>query len=140
MRHGLNKDNRCIGNHLPPRMLVGVPMPVMRYRTNSDFPEIDLPPLLWDARADHPGRFDDSSYSECKLLDVPTVLVPWEYQFDDDGGCETKPAVIVDGKTYRIVKLRHGAVVPRWQSLSYHPLERVYWLQSKLRGTIYGRV
>jgi hypothetical protein len=31
-------------------------------------------------------------------------------------------------------------VVPRWQSSSYHPSERAYWLRSKLRGTIYGRV
>jgi hypothetical protein len=64
--------------------------------------------------------------------------------FDNYGGGETKPAVIVDGKTYRIVKLRRGAVVPRRQSLlsssSYHPSERAYWLRSKLRGAIYGRV
>jgi hypothetical protein len=61
--------------------------------------------------------------------------------FDDDGGGKTKLAVIVDGETYRIVKLRRGAVVPRRQrlssSLSYHPSERAYWLQSKLRGAIY---
>ncbi len=125
-RRGLNDDNYCINDPLPLRMLVGVPMPVMRYRTNSDFPGTDLPPSLWYARADHPRRFDDASYSECKLLDVATVLVPWEYWFDDEGGGETKTAVIVDGKTYRIVKLRQGAVVPRRQSLSYHPSERAY--------------
>jgi hypothetical protein len=65
-------------------------------------------------------------------------------RFDDDGGVETKPAVIVDGKTYRIVGLRQGAVVPRRQSLSssslYHPLECAYWLRSKLCGAIYGCV
>ncbi len=61
---------------------------------------------------------------------------------DNDGGGETKPAVIVNGKTYRVVKLRRGAVVPRRQSSSlsssYHPLECTYWLRSKLCGTIYG--
>jgi hypothetical protein len=64
--------------------------------------------------------------------------------FDDDRGGKTKPAVIIDGETYRIVELRRGAVVPRRQSSlsssSYHPSERAYWLRSKLRGAIYGRV
>ncbi len=69
-----------------------MPMPVVCYCTNSDFPGINLPPLLRDARTDHPGRFNDASYSECKLLDVTTVLVPWEDWFDDDGGGETKKA------------------------------------------------
>ncbi len=117
-----------------------MPMPVVRYRTNLDFPGIDLPPSLRDARADHPGRFDDASYSECKFLDVATFLVLWEYRFDDDGGGKIKPAVVVDGKTYRVIELRRGAVVPRRQSSSYHPSERAYWLRSKLRGAIYGRV
>jgi hypothetical protein len=33
-------------------------------------------------------------------------------RFDNDGGGETNPAVIIDGKTYRVVDLRRGAVVP----------------------------
>jgi hypothetical protein len=139
-RRESNDDNHCIDNRPPPRMLVGVPMPVVRYRTNSDFLGIDLPPSLRDARADHPGRFNDALYSECKFLDVAKVLVLWEYRFNDDGGGKTKPAVIIDGKTYRVVKLRRGAVVPRRQSLLYHPSEHAYWLQSELRGAIYGRV
>ena len=77
-RRGSNDDDHCIDNCLPPRMLVGVPMPVVRYCTNSDFTGINLPPLLRDARTDHPGRFNNASYSECKLLNVTTVLVPWE--------------------------------------------------------------
>jgi hypothetical protein len=72
---GSNDDDRSIDNRLPP---IGVPMPVVRYRTNLDFPGINLPPLLRDARADHPRRFNDALYSKCKLLDVTTVLVPWE--------------------------------------------------------------
>ncbi len=139
-RCGSNDDDRRIDDRPPPRMLVGVSMPVVRHRTNSDFPGIDLPPSLRDARADHPGWFNYASYSQCKFLDVATVLVPWEYRFDDDGGGETKPAVIVDGETYCVVKLRRGAVVPRRQSSSYHPSERTYWLRSELRSTIYGRV
>ncbi len=117
-----------------------MPMPVVRYRTNSDFPGINLPPLLRDARADYPGRFNYASYSKCKFLDVVRVLVLWEYQFNNDGGGKTKPSVIVDGETYCILELRRGAVVPRRQSLLYHPSECAYWLRSKLRGTIYGRV
>jgi hypothetical protein len=35
--------------------------------------------------------------------------------FDDDGGGETKLAIIVNGEMYRIVELRRGAVVPRRQ-------------------------
>jgi hypothetical protein len=139
-RRGSNDYDFRIDDRPPPRMLVGVPMTIARYRTNSDFPGIDLPPSLWDARADHPGRFDDASYSECEVLDVVTVLVPWEYWLDDDRGGETKPAIIIDGKTYRVVELRRGAVVPRWQSSSYHPSEHAYWLRSELRGAIYGRV
>ncbi len=65
-------------------------------------------------------------------------------QFDDDGGGETKTAVIVNGKTCRIVELRQGAVVPRRQSLSsstsYHPSEHAYWLRSKLCGAIYRHI
>ncbi len=30
--------------------------------------------------------------------------------------------------------------MPRWQSSSYHPSERAYWLRSELRGAIYGRI
>jgi hypothetical protein len=67
------------------------------------------------------------------------VLVLWEYRFDNDGGGKTNPAVIVDGETYRVVKLRRGAVVPLRQSSSYHPSERAYWLRPELRGAIYGR-
>ena len=92
MRRGSNDDDHRIDDHLPPRMLVNVPMPVVRYCTNSDFPGINLPPSLRDARADHPGWFNDASYSECKLLDVTRVLVPWEDWFDDDGGGKTKKA------------------------------------------------
>ncbi len=139
-QRGSNNDNRCIDNRPPLMMLVSVPMTVVRYRTSSDFPGIYLPPLLQDTRADHPGRFDDASYSEYKFLGVATLLVLWEYWFDDDGGGKTKPAVIVDGKTYRVVELRWGAVVPRRQSSSYHPSECAYWLRSKLCGAIYGCV
>jgi hypothetical protein len=71
-------------------------------------------------------------------MTIVTLTINW---FDDDGGGETKPAIIVDGKRYRVVKLRRGAVVPRRQSLpsssSYHPLECAYWLQSQLCGAIY---
>ncbi len=79
-------------------------------------------------------------------MDRTTTIVALTIDlFDDDGGGETKPAVIVDGETYRVVELRRGAVVPRRQSSSsssswYHPSERAYWLRSKLRGAIYGRV
>jgi hypothetical protein len=140
MRRGLNDDDHRIDNRPPPSMLVGVPMPVVHYRTNLDFPGINLPPSLWDARADHPGRFDNASYSKCKFLDVTTVLVLWEYWFNDDRGGKTKPAVILNSEAYRVVELRRGAVVPRRQLLSYHPSERAYWLHSKLHGAIYGRV
>jgi hypothetical protein len=55
---------------------------------------------------------------------------------------QRKPAVIVDGEMYRVVKLRRGVVVPQRQSSSslslYHPLERAYWLWPKLCGAIYG--
>jgi hypothetical protein len=139
-RRGSNDNNRRIDNRPPPRMLVGMPMPVVRYPTNSDFPGINLPPLLQDGWADHTGRFNNASYSKCKFLDVVMVLVLWEYPFNDDGGGKTKPAVIVDGETYRVNELRQGAVVPRWQSSSYHPSECAYWMRSKLRGAIYGRV
>ncbi len=78
-------------------------------------------------------------------MDRTTTIVALKIdRFDDDGGVETKPAVIVDGETYRVVELRRGAVVPRRQSSSssssYHPSERAYWLRSELRGAIYGRV
>jgi hypothetical protein len=72
---------------------------------------------------------------------IVALTINW---FNDDGGGETKPAVIVDGETYRVVEMRRGVVVPRWQSSSssssYHPLERTYWLRSELRSAIYGRV
>ena len=60
-----------------------MPVPIVRRRTNSDFPGIDLPPPVRDGRADHPGRFDDAEYSECEVLADATVLVPWDE--DDDG-------------------------------------------------------
>jgi hypothetical protein len=74
-----------------------------------------------------------------------TIIALTIDRFDDDGVGKTKLAIIVNGKTYRIIELRRRAVVPRRQSslsssLSYHPLERAYWLRSELRGTIYGRV
>ncbi len=72
---------------------------------------------------------------------IIALMIDW---FDNDGGGETKPAVIVEGETYCVVELRRVAVVPQRQSLSslssYHPLERAYWLWSELRGAIYGRV
>jgi hypothetical protein len=45
-------------------------------------------------------------------MDRTTMIVALTIdRFANDGGVETKPAVIVDGETYRIVKLRRGAVV-----------------------------
>ncbi len=77
-----------------------MPMPVVPYRTNSDFLGIDLPPSLQDARADHPGRFDDASYSEYEFLDVAMVLVLWEYRFDDDGGArQSRPSSLTARRT-----------------------------------------
>jgi hypothetical protein len=80
-------------------------------------------------------------------MDRKTTIVALTIDlFDNDGGGETKPAVIVNGETYRVVELRRGAVVPRRRSssssslLSYHPSERAYWLRSKLCSAIYGRV
>ncbi len=43
---------------------------------------------------------------------IIALTIDW---FDDDGGGKTKPAVIIDGETYCVVKLRQGAVVPRRQ-------------------------
>jgi hypothetical protein len=75
------------------------------------------------------------------MTTIIALTIDW---FDDDGGGETKPAVIIDGETYRIVELRRGLVVPRRQSSSpsslYHPSECAYWLQSELCGAIYGRI
>ncbi len=72
---------------------------------------------------------------------IVVLTIDW---FDNDGGGKTKPDVIVDGETFRIVELRQWAVVPRRQlslsSLLYHPLECAYWLRTELRGTIYGRI
>jgi hypothetical protein len=60
------------------------------------------------------------------------------------GARQRKPAVIVDGETYRVVKLRRGVVVPQRQSSSslssYHPSEGAYWLRPELCGAIYGCV
>ncbi len=87
------------------------------------------------------GDCDRGTMASNRTTTIVALMID---RFDDDGGGETKPAVIIDGETYRIVELRRGAVVPRWQSSSssssYHPLERAYWLWSKLRGTIYRRV
>jgi hypothetical protein len=111
-RRGLNDNDHRINNRPPSRMLIGVLMPAVRYHTNLDFLGINLPPSLRDARTDHPGRFDDALYFDCKLLDVATDLLPLEDRFDDDGGGKTKPSIIVDDEMYRIVKLRRGTVVP----------------------------
>ncbi len=58
---------------------------------------------------------------------MTTIVALTIDQFDNDGGGETKTAVIIDGERYRVVKLRRGAVVPRRQLLSssslYHSSE-----------------
>jgi hypothetical protein len=76
-----------------------------------------------------------------QTMAIIALTIIW---FDDDGGGKTKPAVIVDGETYRVVELRRGAVVPRRQSSSssssYHLLEHAYWLWFELYGTFYGCV
>ena len=80
--HRPHRDDRTLYD--PPRLLVGVPMPVVHMRTNSDFPGRDLPSSMWNTMADHPGVFDDAMYSECDVLDSATVLVPWNDDDDDD--------------------------------------------------------
>ncbi len=39
---------------------------------------------------------------------IIALIINW---FDNDGGGKIKLAIIVDGKTYRVVELRRGAVV-----------------------------
>ena len=51
-----------------PPLLVNTPIPIINFRTNSDFPASKLPPSHWITRALPPLPFEDAKYSNCIAL------------------------------------------------------------------------
>ena len=62
---------------------------------------------------------------------------------DDYDGC-LMPVVVVDGESHSVREVSRGVLVPSSSSSSSSSssrrLNRAYWLQSELRGAIYGRI
>jgi hypothetical protein len=51
-----------------PPLLVNTPIPIINFRTNSDFPASKLPPSHWITYALPPLPFEDAKYSNCIAL------------------------------------------------------------------------
>lgn len=51
-----------------PPLLVNTPIPIINFRTNSDFPASKLPPSHWITHALPPLPFEDAKYSNCIAL------------------------------------------------------------------------
>ncbi len=49
----------------PPPVLVNTPIPIINFRTNSDFPASSLPPSHWITHALPPLPFEDAKYTNC---------------------------------------------------------------------------
>lgn len=113
-------------------MLVNTPIPIINFRTNSDFPGSKLPPVQWAHVAKYPEPFSDAEYSQCARVSKP-VLVP----FDGDSLALTngEQVVVLEGVNYVVTVIDDVLV-----QTSNHDAERAYWLQDKLRDAIYGQV
>ncbi|KAL9189578.1 hypothetical protein ACHAXT_009253 [Thalassiosira profunda] len=118
----------------PPRM-VNRPVPIVNFRTNSDFPASDLPASRWGQVAAHPVEFDDAEYSHC-TRSTRHVLVP--RKGNEIPGTRGGDAVTFNGYDYEVRTV--DDVLVQQTDPSQPSARRAYWLQDKLQGAIYGQV
>jgi len=118
-------------------MMSNTPIPIINFRTNSDFPASKLPASMCMELADHLVPFDDAEYSSCTLLKgrAERVLIPWDDHLAKE--MDYAPCVTHDGVDYMVGTIEDGGLL-----VPHHHQSggRAYWLQSKLHNAIYGQV
>jgi len=118
-----------------PRLLVDTPIPIVNFRTNSDFPASALPASQWMTMAQPPVEFGEAEYSECARVGMgQSVLVPCG---DDRSAADGRPTVVFNGGRYT-VETAEDVIVPLGIPSSSE--QRGYWLQEKIYDAIYGQV
>lgn len=127
-------------------------MPIINFRTNSDFPASELPTSQWMEVARPPLPFDDAAYSSCHRAPTATrVLIPCDDYYltslaaagDGDGRRQPRQTVVFGGREYLIHAIEEGGVlIPHDAGGDGEAAssDRAYWLQSKLHDAIYGQV
>lgn len=121
-----------------PQLLANTPIPIINFRTNSDFPASKLPASRWVEMAYHPLPFEDATYSQCVRTNAMSVLVPCDDPLIAIGnGYPT--VVLEDGVTY-MVETVDDVIVQTTGEQQHEHVDRAYWLQTKLRDAIYGQV
>ena len=125
-------------NHVPlPRLLANSPIPIVNFRTNSDFPGSSLPSTEWANVADHPGQFEPAEYSPCVRV-TTRILVPCsDHEMVNAIGANSQ-LISFEGRDH-VVKTVMGALMqtPRYQG---ERIDKAYWLRSKLSEAIYGQI
>jgi len=125
-------------NHAPlPRLLANSPIPIVNFRTNSDFPGSSLPSTEWANVADHPGQFEPAEYSPCVRV-TTRILVPCsDHEMVNAIGANSQ-LISFEGRDH-VVKTVMGALMqtPRYQG---ERIDKAYWLRSKLSEAIYGQI
>jgi len=122
----------------PQQLLVNTPIPIINFRTNSDFPASKLPASQWTQMAQPPIQFEEAEYSECDRV-ITRVLVPCDT--GDSNGDDEPTTVVLNGMNY-MVHTVEDVVIPRGHHQHEQPLsiKRGYWLHAKLHDAIYGQV
>lgn len=123
---------------LPSSLLVNTPIPIINFRTNSDFPASTLPASQWMEVAKPPVPFDDAEYSHCDRI-ATRVLIPCDDYLARE--VDSAQCVMFNGVNY-MVNDAEAVIVPQPSSDVQQQREgkRAYWLQSKLHNAIYGQV
>ena len=125
-------------NHAPrPRLLANSPIPIVNFRTNSDFPGSSLPSTEWANVADHPDQFEPAEYSPCVRV-TTRILVPCsDHEMVSAIGANSQ-LVSFEGRDH-VVKTVMGALMPT-PTYQGERIEKAYWLRSKLSEAIYGQI
>ena len=152
-----------------PPLLVNTPIPIINFRTNSDFPASKLPPSHWITHALPPLPFEDAKYSNCialrpegqgekdevvavesrtRMLDLKSPSSSYSTSSVDSS---SSSCVYIHGVKYSIQAVNDGEeiLIPQQRTEGAtggiieddsNNSQRAYWLQSKLHNAIYGQV
>mmetsp|Transcript_21415 Transcript_21415/g.44746 ORF Transcript_21415/g.44746 Transcript_21415/m.44746 type:complete len:529 (+) Transcript_21415:123-1709(+) len=135
------RDGSPYASATRPRLLANTPIPIVNFRTNSDFPASELPASQWGRVARPPVPFDEATYSECARSRGLRVLLPAHCE---SLACELEGGhtVIFDGMDYVVGTIVQDVITPTAERMgaTTSTERRGYWLREKIYDAIYGQV
>ena len=129
-------------NNNKPQLLVNSPMPIINFRTNSDFPGSPYPSSQWHMVSKHPLPFPDAEYLSCTRYVGTSVLIPVDDYYAREllVNAAQQHFVELNGMSYIVTTIDDVIVPQPYNNDGVEISDHAYWLQSKLHNAIYGQV